>query len=422
MADLADTLSSQDCNLIADAFERGVAHDSTEASVFAPLSRTVQNTKSFASGAQKVLAGYQPNISATEGLKLQNQTVTLSSEKLSKAVKDCIPCLGRIVSSVDLNVGSNLIDSLKADVSRRLNVLNKISDLLSNVDIYGDYCQLVGFLNSMCVPDLQRMLSILASLITDFGGGLISLNGLLQTLISPFFTPILMSMQSLLDQFVQLVLSPINCIITSIQLNIKKLDIGNSGLSGNLDVAKQTIRKESNDIQGQIRSGMTELGSMLEQGNTLIRNKLDFYFKQLDKVLKSFGENSLSTISISSRKLVVIRLIGLIQAIIKVQNQGINICDKQNKPRISELDNFFGTFISPTSPFVISVDPDGGLRIEEKPRGGSTAPPGSFSPQPKKLLETNLFAPVSTVLKCKFATTAEDADKVNNWISQLNGV
>lgn len=428
---LSDTIALQDCNLIAEAFERGAAHDSSEASVYAPLSRNVQNNRTFATGAQQILSSFSPQIisnqpEAFQGIKLENQFIPIPGASagtiLSRAIKNCIPCKFRLLSAIDLNIGNNLLESLKADVKRRLGILNKISDLFSNVDIYGDYCNMISFLNFMCVPDLQRMIAILASLLTDFARSLIQLNGLLQALITPFFTPVLLSMQVLMNQFVQLVLSPINCIMTSIQENIRKINIGAgdntlTGVSRNIEVAKQKSRLEANKIQGHVRSGLVELGNMLEQGNNLIRSKLDFYFKQLDKLLSSTGINHLNSVGVANNKLVVVRLIALIKAIIKVNNQGTKLCQEGQKPGPTELDNFFNTFIGPQSPFDISVDPDGNLRIEEKPK--DKVNPTTIEVSGKKLL---FFAPVSKTFGCGLATSQDDIDKVNKWISELNTV
>lgn len=422
-----DSIKTQDCNLIVSAFERGAAHDTSEASVHAPLSRTVQNGKNFAIGTQKILSSYKtlkPTSSDTQGIQLDNQFITVPTNGsiLSKAVKHCIPCLLRPLSSIDLNIGKELLDALKADAKRRLNILNKISDLFSNVDTYGDYCQMVSFLNFMCVPDLQRMVAILASLLTGLASDLVNLNGLLQALIAPFFTPVLLSIQTLLNQFVQLVLSPLNCIITSIQENIRKLNIASitgdqtlTNTSKALTAVQQKSSLEANQIQGRVRSGLVELGNMLDEGNQFLRKKLNFYFNQLDKILKSSGVNGVNMLASSNKKLVIIRLINLIRAVIKVHNQGTNLCAGM-QPAPTELDNFFSTFISPTSPFNISVDPDGSLRLEEKP---SKNVKPAISVVAQKLIP---FSPVSKVFRCQFATTPEDVDKVNNWIAQLNSV
>lgn len=426
---MASTIKTQDCNLIASAFEHGAQFDTSEASVFAPLSRHVQNTGNFAIGAQQVLSQYKinkPTSTDQQGIKLDNQFITIptTGTTLAKAIKDCIPCQFRPLSSIDINIGSKLLDAMKADIKNRLNILSKISDMFSNVDTYGDYCQMISFLNFMCVPDLQRMIAILASILTSLASDLIKLGGLLQALIAPFFLPVLLSIQALLDQFVQLVLSPLNCIITSIQDNLRKINIQSitgdptiTNTSHQLDVAKQTLSLEANQISGTVRSGLMELGTLLNQGNTLIRGKLDFYMKQLQKILGSFGTNTMSTVDSATKKLIILRLIGLIQGVIKVRNQGTSLCAGQT-PAPTELNNFFNTFISPTSPFNLSIDPEGNLHIDEK----TSQMPNTINVDAQKLLP-QLFSPVSvTFQKCQLATTPTDINKVNMWMSQLNNV
>src|ERR1700749_1127481 len=123
----------QDCNVITQAFERGAAFNTDEASVIAMTSRHVQNTKTFAKNGQSILNSYkhQPvgnlaNQNTTQpsdltGMQIGSQFITVptknSSSILSKAVKDCIPCASRVIHNIDLNVGDNLLNALKDDIN-----------------------------------------------------------------------------------------------------------------------------------------------------------------------------------------------------------------------------------------------------------------------------------------------------------------
>lgn len=427
----------QDCNIIADAFERGIHFDSSEASVYAPLTRRIQNTKLLVNSVKGTLNSYktQPvanvNQGTTEsiskdltGLKIQNQFVTVpvsqqSSSILSRAVKECIPCLSRPIHNLDLNVSSNLLNALKLDLERRLRVLNEIQDLFSNFNFYGDYCQIVEALNSMCVPDLQRILLILASLITNLGSDLGRITSLLQALIIPFFSPVLFSINSLLDKLIQLVLNPLNCIITSIQQNIRKLDIGAlvgdatlTSVRNNVNDAGTQVNVELRQFQGKTRSALIELHSILNQGNNLLRNKVLFYSNQLQKLLGEWIGHDLRYNALAGQKLVIVRLISLVRAIIKARGQG-HICENK-KPGKAELDLLFSTFLSPTSPFNISIDDNGNLRLEEK-----AVKPNSTTIEGKPLLIPPT-QPLTVVIKCSMNTSQNDIEKVNKWMSELD--
>lgn len=434
----------QDCNVITQAFERGAHYNADEASVFATQSRNVQNTKFFSKAAQASLASYQhqPSISldkktgtATDaaqlsGMKIEHQYIAIpsggSSSVLARAVKECVPCDFRLIHNIDLNVASSLISALKADVKSRLSVLDDLLDLLHNIDIYGDFCQMASFLNFMCVPDLQRMLVVLMSMLTDFSTGLLNVAGLLQALLAPFFTPVLMSINALLDQLVQLVLSPLNCIITSIEENIRKLDVGSmlgdttlTSARRDLNVKQQQVNLTTRKFQGQVRSSLMELHRMLNEGSLMLRSKIQFYTQQLTKLLGQWGAHDSRSLTLANNKIITIRLVGLIRSMIQVKAKGGKLCDENKKPSASELDNFFSTFVSPNSPFNISVDPEGNLRISPKPNKskklkttGSTA--NTLLNPPKNL-------PVR-IIKCKLSTDSDDIDKVNQWILQLNDI
>lgn len=437
MAAIDNTTRLQDANVIAQAFERGAHYNTDEASVFATKTRNVQNTKAFAQVAQSTLSAYQyqpslaiqnqtssPDASTLSGMKIQNQYLAVptakSSSVLSRAVKDCIPCLSRILHNIDLNVSGNLIKALKTDVTFRLNLLNDLKNLLSNIDIYGDFCQMASFLNFMCVPDLQRMTVILMAMLTDFSLGLLNVSGLIQGLLAPFFTPVLMSINSLLDQLTQLVLSPLTCIITSIEQNITKLDVGSLVGDTTLTSTKQSLSQKGTQatldvkaFQGQMRSSLMSLHQMLNQGNTLLRNKLAFYTDQLAKLLGQWGLHDTRSMALANQKIICLRLIGLIRSMIQAKTQGAKLCNDNQKPSASELDNFFSTYVSPNSPFNLSVDSNGDLQISPK----------QINPiQSTNINSTSLLTPPTNTrtIKCALSTTTDQIDQVNIWISQLN--
>jgi hypothetical protein len=427
----------QDCNMIAQAFERGAAHNTDEASVIAMSTRHVQNTKILSQMVQKSLSTYQhqsslpldkttgnPADDSLSGMKIQGQYIAIptnqSSSILARAVKECVPCGSRVIHNIDLNVSGQLIKALKDDFNFRFKTLDDLKNLLSNIDIYGDFCQMASFLNFMCIPDLQRMIVVLMAMLTDFSVNMLSVNGLLQALLAPFFTPVLMGINSLLDQLVQLVLSPLTCIITSIEQNITKLDVGAlvgdttlTSAKRNIDVKTQQTVLDIKQFQGGIRSGLMELHTMLNQGDALIRSKLNFYTQELSKFLGQWGAFDSRSVALSNRKIISIRLIGLIQAMIKAKGIGAKLCNESQKPTNTELDNFFGTFVSPNSPFNISVDGDGNLNI---------SPKLTTSKSTKNIQSKPLLTPPANVriIKCAINTTAEDVSRVNKWISELN--
>ncbi len=430
--------SLQDCNVIAQAFERGAHYNSDEASVIATQTRTLHNAKTFSLAAQTALSSYQHQpsesldkntgeTSALSGMKIEHQYLAVPNGKsnsiLARAVKECIPCGFRLIHNIDFNAKALLLATLKADVKNRIKIFEDLENLLHNIDIYGDFCHMANFLNFMCVPDLQRMLLILMAMLTDFSAGLLNVSGLIQALLAPFFTPVLMSINALLDQLVQLVLSPLNCIITSIEQNITKLNVGAlvgdqtlTSARSKVDVKGQQVKLEVKQFQGQIRSSLMELHRMLNEGNTLIRNKLQFYTQQLSKLLGQWGAHDTRSIGLANNKIICIRLVGLIRSMIQAKAKGGKLCDDNKKPSASELDNFFSTYVSPNSPFNISVDTNGDLRIAPKTASATRAKNAS-NKKPQLTPPKNL--PVR-IIKCKLSTDGDEIEKVNKWLETLN--
>ncbi len=323
--------------------------------------------------------------------------------------------------SLDLSVGKHILDIMKNDVLSRLQFIDKIKDMFTNLNFYGDYCQMVSLLNFICIPDLQRILMLLASLLTDYGSGLQNLTAALQAIIAPLFYPVILSLNSVLDKLLQLVLNPMNCIITVVQENIRKLNIGTlvgdqtlTNASRNLTLVQNEANVELKMFQGQVRSAMVELYNRMNEGNISLRNKVDFYSQQLQKLLKQWGNHNINYSRIANDKLLVVRLIAFVSAMIKAKQNG-QVCNGI-KPAPSELDNFFGRYLSPNSPFNITVDKDGNLRLEEKI---NTKPIVGISVGSKPLLKAPII-PVTQTFTCNLNTSSTDINKVNTWIDQLN--
>jgi hypothetical protein len=154
---------------------------------------------------------------------------------------------------------------------------------------------------------------------------------------------------------------------------------------------------------------------MLNQGNNAIRNKLAFYTEQLNKLLGQIGASSTTGIATANRKIICIRLIGLIQSMIQVKSKGGKLCDENKKPSATELDNFFSTYVSPNSPFNISVDSDGNLRIS--PKEINVVNSKNIDAQPLLAVSKDV-----KIIKCALSTTKTDIDLVNSWIAELNAV
>ena len=137
----------------------------------------------------------------------------------------------------------------------------------------------------------------------------------------------------------------------------------------------------------------------------------------------SLGIQDNATISASEHKLITVRLIAMVSAVILAKSKGNKLCENNSRPAPTELDNFFRNYVSPNSPFGLFVDPKGGLHVGPKSVGktsGGISTDGGKTLTPPVIGPKGLFDPVNKVFKCKFNASKEDINKVNEWMAQLD--
>lgn len=137
---------------------------------------------------------------------------------------DCIPCLER---SLDMDLMApleGLLDDLEADLQTRWSTLQNIADLLDSDDIYDDICDLLDFFSFQCIPDLVAILSLLLwlykSIISSFS---LDINASLWTLLGMIMGPFFSTLESVIDQYIQMLMAPVDCIIDSLLYQMSKI-------------------------------------------------------------------------------------------------------------------------------------------------------------------------------------------------------
>lgn len=431
----------QDCYLITQTYEKGAHSTYTEGAVFAPIARMIENTKVFSGIAQQNLASYlrQPAQSANEGgstgtnqqtdqnlnsFQIGNTSVSLPGSAFGKNLmdwlKDCIPCSGRLLALLELHPNIDLLGILEADLKAKLKALQDLGNLLNNIDIYGDLCSFLSLLNFMCIPDLQRLIVMLTALLAEGAFELDAQINILRALIAPLFTPILMSLTSLLDQFVAIVLSPIQCIIDAINEQTRKLNF-------EVDAKKP---------MGELTGGLNILVQNITEAKHYIEQKLHFYVNQIKALLDELNAGDGVYLKIAFKKLTQLRLIFFITAIIMAIAKGQQLCSPGQNPQTADLDNFFNSFLNQNSAFNLWVDPNGEIHVDEKTPNFPDSLPYSgnvlkfegdtFIDQElaQQVLDTQLAltTPVKAKAPCKLEVTANEVEKVNQWISELNSI
>jgi len=247
MATDFSALQMQDCMTIQKAFERSASYAVTEESVFAMMAPILTGMRTQTAGlvnqleagdARVDIASFKNQDKATEDdegyfSKLKSNWVPGGTSDPLGGLFDskCIPCgfrldtAGAVALGKFSEFGSAFLDHWKQWLGMFMKQLMQLKDLFSLPDQYVDICALIKFfLDFMCVPDLQRMLSVFMALMArvsfDFGGVI----DLILGLVAPLLTPFLSAIIDMLAEYIMMIVRPIECIIDAIQDMIAKMD------------------------------------------------------------------------------------------------------------------------------------------------------------------------------------------------------
>jgi hypothetical protein len=228
LSNIGNPIQFQDCNLIVKTYEKGCHASMTESSVFAPMTARLHAIESTGSAISKQMDNYSSTAVASDSLSVDEQVDISFPEWLS----DCIPCSQRLAftSELSLNVGvgnilGSMLDVFEGFLTNALSQIRSLIDMFKNLDKYGDICALLDFFRDfVCVPDLAKILAILAALMMDLSFELNAIVDLALSLVVPLFLPFLIGLLDSVTKWIWLIVRPIECIIDSIQNILSKLD------------------------------------------------------------------------------------------------------------------------------------------------------------------------------------------------------
>lgn len=180
--------------------------------------------------------------------------------------RECIPCLDRLDNLGELEISVELLSPIQEMINRYKKLIDDLKDLLTNTDIDNDICSLLNFLEFHCVPDLYSIVALLMALMRKWSAALPNLDSIFLQFIGAFFQPILGGVSELLDRFIQLIMAPVDCVLSSLDVQLAKLDVKDA-------LNKERIREYSE-----------------------LRNRESFYYKKLTdlKDRKAYLENLIS--------------------------------------------------------------------------------------------------------------------------------
>ena len=410
------------------------------------------------------------------GQQHQNSWMAKDAEDLGKnLLADCIPCAGRILDILDLQPGDAILDMLQADIQNRLGGISQIADLLSDTSIYKDLCMLFQFFSFMCIPDLQMMIAALIAFIMSFIPNLASFFDLLIGLLGPLLSPLLTGLPLLLEQFLTVLLGPIQCILDAIQAQMRKLstlddvfkaagrkfsDFGEVDETvdpiGNADKQIQAAQNTISDIPGDaadlVEGIRSDIGDIInENGLDLLWSTLktwrenaqaltNKWIQDFEQFIQDLGLGEAAYLNGSMKLLSISRLIGLIAMIIDLINDK-EICKDPKIGIMGDFDRFINDHLN-AADYQITIDrKNDRIHVrewsdEDRPNtfisfGNSKTSALStefdnlveFAGQDVvKKLTTSLDATIPIPPHCLGKVQPGDVDKINRMMRQLTAV
>jgi hypothetical protein len=291
MAHAPDTLYEQTIRgqaaQAAGCFERKMLNDPNpkEEIALAMLTRSLVVAKTTAESQRDALKSYTEDniVTASEDTSVIDKEITSAlSRKKSKndgdgkqsIIDECIPCLDRTLDVDLLAPLEDLLDDFENDLLDRWNTLRSIWELLNSDDFYADICDLMDFFSFQCLPDLVAILSMLLwlwkSLLESFS---IDINGSLWSLIGMLIGPFLAGLESVIQQYIDMIMAPIDCIISSLLFQMSKIPQFEQDSKWLDERQAEQRRLEERELQGEIGGEVDNATVMI---NAAIQSQLSF--------------------------------------------------------------------------------------------------------------------------------------------------
>lgn len=253
----------------------------------------------FVSGSNKSLI--REVATTTDGNVLDNVVQDSNNEsKVEELVKDCFPCLERTIDLLGQLPKSGIWDFFKDEIWRhflsQLQQLARLKLSILNFQFGAGLCSLIDmFTNAVCLPDLVAVVQLLKMMIARTKFLLVSkfnlsLGSPLNDMVSLIVSPILDALIALLIRMINGVLSPIDCVLTSIEHELNKIfpvvnevfgtELNNKlGLSPRRQASKliQDMIKGRNEIEAQVLSFINEKTKDWDLKLTDENDALDLY-------------------------------------------------------------------------------------------------------------------------------------------------
>jgi hypothetical protein len=323
-------------------------------------------------------------------------------KKVVEWMKECIPCDLRIMSLFDsrlhtpaVEFGDKLLDSL-------INEFEKLLNLVWSTEVLTDICSLANFWKFQCIPDLKRILWLLGYIVSQIDKEVtFDLGSYFDRLLLAVLGPMLSELLGEFNLLDQLILGPIRCIVDQIAYQMqmpqralnalnesswelaKRTDnivsaerlkrtrekLESTRVSPKLDRAAQEVKDFGQEVSLQ------RLYKYMNIGMTYVKNKKEWIEHLINDSASSVFTFWNKKVSSSAQKIELLRLIGMLTALIKLAEQGGISCGPESGDLSEpELKAFIETYNIPGSTLAISIENDN-LVIRNKEEGFESSRP-----------------------------------------------
>jgi hypothetical protein len=238
-----DPILKQDLMLVKESFENG-ALKQNGAAVYLPFRPMISTTRQ---GHQAIRA----NVAKYPSVYIKGNSK--KNSLLSKVQSECIPCAARLSYLKQLDISFDVDVTLNGYNKSSLNQLvTFFKQLKGQTPIERNLCDIAGALRGQCLPDLQRLLALLAMTLVDIRT--FDLKKLKVSFLSFIFAllgKVVISLTTGLDKYTRLITDTIRCMSLQIQDQIDNLDpiLSEEGRRNTAASFKKAWRNKENDKQ-----------------------------------------------------------------------------------------------------------------------------------------------------------------------------
>jgi len=235
--------------------ELAKARESATSSDDGQLSEASERASKYTKVPSSMSYGDEGSNTLTMGLGLQEEFQEDVSflDKIKEHAKECIPCDLRLVldeilaldkwsllkTLTGIGVGEEVYNALDKYWNSVMERSRELLGMFKDLDQYVDICAFLKFIQKwVCFPDISRILAALFALLMDIGAILDGFGiDLALSLLAPLVMPALQNLVDLLEDFLLIIIKPLECLIDGAMNFLNKLNWGEIQLP-----TKATIR------------------------------------------------------------------------------------------------------------------------------------------------------------------------------------